>query len=134
MSDDVLFSFMTVKEALVFAADLRVKGSQIDKEIKVTKLLKDLGLWDVRDTICGSAMKKTISGGERKRTAIGVELITDPSLILLDEPTSGLDSFRASSIVLLLKRLAREKGKTIISTIHQPNSDAYQNFDRVIFL
>ena len=94
---------MTVKEALVFAADLRIKGSQIDKEIKVTKLLKELGLWDVRDTICGSAMKKTISGGERKRTAIGVELITDPSLILLDEPTSGLDSFRASSIVLLLK-------------------------------
>ena len=100
----------------------------------MTKLLKDLGLWGVRDTICGSTRRKTISGGERKRTAIGVELITDPSLIMLDEPTSGLDSFRATSIVLLLKKLAREKGKTIISTIHQPNSDAFQNFDRVIFL
>ena len=60
---------------------------------------------------------KTLSGGEWKRVAIGVELITDPSLILLDEPTSGLDSFRAFQIVRLLHKLAR-KGKTIISTIH----------------
>ncbi len=60
---------------------------------------------------------KTLSGGERKRTAIGVELITDPSLILLDEPTSGLDSFKAFQIVKLLKKLARH-GKTVISTIH----------------
>jgi ABC-type multidrug transport system ATPase subunit len=63
-------------------------------------------------------LKKTISGGERKRTSIGVELITDPSLILLDEPTSGLDSFMAKSICKLLQDLAHKKGKTIISTIH----------------
>ena len=63
-------------------------------------------------------MKKTISGGERKRTSIGVELITDPSMILLDEPTSGLDSFMAKSICRLLSKLAHEQGKTIISTIH----------------
>ena len=62
-------------------------------------------------------MNKTISGGERKRTAIGVELITDPSLLLLDEPTSGLDSFKALQIVKLMKNLARQ-GKTVISTIH----------------
>jgi ABC-type multidrug transport system ATPase subunit len=62
-------------------------------------------------------MKKLLSGGERKRTAIGVSLITDPSLILLDEPTSGLDSFKALSIVKILKSLAR-KGKTLITTIH----------------
>lgn len=58
------------------------------------------------DTICGSVLKKTISGGERKRTAIGVELITDPSVILLDEPTSGLDSFMAKNICKLLQNLA----------------------------
>ena len=81
-------------------------------------MLTELGLYDVRDTLCGTPLKKTISGGERKRTAIAVELITDPGVILLDEPTSGLDSFRATSIVLLLKRLARNQGKTIISTIH----------------
>jgi ATP-binding cassette subfamily G (WHITE) protein 1 len=61
----------------------------------VNYILEELGLDNVQHTIIGSVMKKTISGGERKRTAIGVELITDPSLLLLDEPTSGLDSFKA---------------------------------------
>jgi ABC-type multidrug transport system ATPase subunit len=67
-----------------------------------------LGLEKCKDTIIGSILKKTISGGERKRTAIGVELITDPSMILLDEPTSGLDSFMAKSICRLLSKLAHE--------------------------
>ena len=79
-------------------------------------------------------MKKTISGGERKRTSIGVELITDPSVVLLDEPTSGLDSFRAVKIVELLQKLAHDKGKTIISTIHQPSSAAFYYFDRLILM
>jgi len=78
-------------------------------------------------------MNKTISGGERKRTAIGVELITDPSLILLDEPTSGLDSFKALQIVQLLKKLARQ-GKTVISTIHQPSSESFLEFDRLLLM
>ena len=78
-------------------------------------------------------MQKTISGGERKRTAIGVELITNPSLILLDEPTSGLDSFKALQIVKLLKNLSR-KGKTIISTIHQPSSESFLEFDRLLLM
>ena len=66
----------------------------------------------------GSMTQKTISGGERKRTAIGVELITDPNVILLDEPTSGLDSFTAERIVKLLQGLARKCNKTIVCTIH----------------
>ena len=69
------------------------------------------------DTPIGSVFAKTISGGERKRTAIGVELITDPSIIFLDEPTSGLDSFKAFKIVALLNSLAR-KGKTVMATLH----------------
>ena len=73
---------------------------------------------------------KTISGGERKRTAIGVEMITDPQLLLLDEPTSGLDSFRATSLVQFLQKLAR-RGKTVVATIHQPSSEAYMNFDKL---
>jgi ABC-type multidrug transport system ATPase subunit len=67
-----------------------------------------LGLEKCKDTVIGSILKKTISGGERKRTSIGVELITDPSMILLDEPTSGLDSFMAKSICRLLSKLAHE--------------------------
>lgn len=69
-----------------------------------------------------------MSGGERKRTSIGVELITDPSLVFLDEPTTGLDSFTATSVIEILRYLA-ESGRTIISTIHQPNSDIYEMFD-----
>ena len=76
---------------------------------------------------------KGLSGGERKRTSIGIEMVTDPSLLLLDEPTSGLDSFRALSIVKLLREQAR-KGKTIISTIHQPSSDSFALFHRVIMM
>jgi ATP-binding cassette subfamily G (WHITE) protein 1 len=79
-------------------------------------------------------MRKTISGGKRKRTAIGVEMITDPSIIFLDEPTSGLDSFRATSIVRLLSNVAHKKGKTVIATIHSPNSSAFSYFDRLILL
>jgi ABC-type multidrug transport system ATPase subunit len=99
----------------------------------VETLLEELGLLGVADTIIGSVLQKTISGGERKRTAIGVELITDPSLILLDEPTSGLDSFKALQIVQLLNKQAR-KGKTVISTIHQPSSEAFRSFDRLILM
>lgn len=86
------------------------------------QLLGELGLTHVQNLLIGSTERKTISGGERKRTSIGVELITDPQIILLDEPTSGLDSFKAHTICKILKKLAREQGKTIISTIHSPSS------------
>lgn len=68
------------------------------------EILDELGLLQCADVMIGSVLQKTISGGERKRTAIGVELVTDPSLLLLDEPTSGLDSFKALQIVKLLDR------------------------------
>ena len=88
-------------------------------------MLDELGLLPVANLQIGSAFKKLLSGGERKRTSIGVELITDPSLLLLDEPTSGLDSNIALILVKLLKNQAR-KGKTVIATIHQPGSDAFK--------
>jgi len=81
-------------------------------------VIEELGLEQCQHTLIGSELRKTISGGERKRTSIGVELITDPSLLVLDEPTSGLDSFKATGLVQTLHRLARTKGKTIIATIH----------------
>lgn len=81
--------------------------SDEEKSKRIEKLISDLGLKGASNTRIGSVLQKTISGGERKRTAIGVELITDPSLILLDEPTSGLDSFKALQIVKLLKKLSR---------------------------
>ena len=87
-----------------------------------------------KDTLIGSEKRKSLSGGERKRVAIGVELITDPQILLLDEPTSGLDSFMALQIVKLLSNLARKENKTVISTIHSPSSAAFKTFDRLILM
>ncbi|TNV86565.1 hypothetical protein FGO68_gene1560 [Halteria grandinella] len=133
MQDDVLFSYFTPREALRFAARMKVRGDLDDQEFRVNRLLKELGLTHCADVIIGSLKNKTISGGERKRTAIGVELITDPSLLLLDEPTSGLDSFKALQIVRLLNKQAK-KGRTIIATIHQPSSEAFLYFDKLILM
>ena len=102
MQDDIIFSYFTVKEALRFAARLKLSVSIEEQEKRIEELITDLGLEDCQDTLVGSTLKKSISGGERKRTAIGVELITDPRVILLDEPTSGLDSFTTVKIVKVL--------------------------------
>jgi ABC-type multidrug transport system ATPase subunit len=112
MQDDILFKLFTPREALTFAATLKLAKSKEEINRRVNVLIDELRLGNAQNT-----MIRYLSGGERKRTAIAVELITDPSLLLLDEPTSGLDSFTALSIVKLLRYLAR-KGKTIISTIH----------------
>lgn len=78
-------------------------------------------------------MIKGLSGGERKRTSIGVELITDPKILFCDEPTSGLDSFNAQKIVNVLNAEAK-KGRIVIATIHQPSSEVYNSFDKLILM
>jgi len=78
-------------------------------------------------------MRKGVSGGERKRTSIGYELITEPSLLFLDEPTSGLDSSTSKRIVQLLRKEA-ERGMAVLATIHQPSSELFMMFDRVIIM
>ena len=98
------------------------------------RIVHDLGMDHVVNSLIGDTQHKVLSGGERKRCSIGVELVSDPSVILLDEPTSGLDSFKARSICELLQKLAREKGKTILSTIHSPGSEAFHFFDRLILM
>jgi ABC-type multidrug transport system ATPase subunit len=96
---------------------LRLTGSYEEKMIRVDKLIKELNLKNCQNTKIGSELFKGVSGGERKRTSIGVELITNPSLIFLDEPTTGLDSFTAISVIETLKDLAIN-GRTVITTIH----------------
>jgi ABC-type multidrug transport system ATPase subunit len=119
MQDDVLFKSFTPREALTFAARLKLSHMSVeDQDLRVLELLGDLNLLSVADQLIGGGKIKTISKSEIKRTAIGVELITDPMLVLLDEPTSGLDSHKALSIVRLMRNFARKRGKTIISTIH----------------
>jgi ABC-type multidrug transport system ATPase subunit len=130
--DDVLYQTMTVKECLYFAARMRLPPS-VDYEERVENLLESLKLEKAADTKIGGALVKGVSGGERKRCSIGVELITDPNLIFLDEPTTGLDSFTAQNVVEVLHGLAAS-GRTIISTIHQPNSEIFVAFDQLMLM
>ncbi|CDW79863.1 abc transporter family protein [Stylonychia lemnae] len=133
MQDDIIFDFFTPKEALRFACRLKLKVDKATQDQLILKLLDELGLNNVQNTRIGGRRKKLLSGGEMKRVAIGIALITDPLLLILDEPTSGIDSFRAMKIVKLLKRQA-EKGKTVIATIHQPSTEAFRLFDRILLM
>lgn len=132
--DDILFQTMTVRECLEFAARLKLVGTEAEKISRVNYIIATLKLTKCQNTRIGGPLVKGVSGGERKRTSIGVELITDPSLIFLDEPTTGLDSFTATSVMETLGDLARFQKRTVISTIHQPNSDIYEMFDNLMLL
>ena len=104
---------MTVRECLEFSAKLKLPGTDEEKIKKVNDIISELKLTKCQNTYIGGSLIKGVSGGERKRTSIGVELITDPSLIFLDEPTTGLDSYTATQVMLILKNLANS-GRTII--------------------
>ncbi|XP_040985841.1 ABC transporter G family member 26 [Juglans microcarpa x Juglans regia] len=133
--DDVLFPQLTVEETLVFAAFLRLPSnmSQQQKYARVEMIVKELGLERCRHTRIGGGFVKGISGGERKRTSIGHEILVDPSLLLLDEPTSGLDSTSANRLLIILQGLAKA-GRTIITTIHQPSSRMFHMFDKILLI
>lgn len=108
---------MTVRECLEFAAKLKLQGTEESKLQRVEEIITELRLNKCQNTKIGGPLVKGVSGGERKRCSIGVELITDPTLIFLDEPTTGLDSFTATSVMETLRELA-DSGRTVISTIH----------------
>ncbi|KNH06987.1 ATP-binding cassette protein subfamily G [Perkinsela sp. CCAP 1560/4] len=133
--DDIVFDFDTPREALYFSVRIRNCTSHNQAQDKVQLVLDQMGLGKCADTIIGNPqVQRGVSGGERKRVNIGVELITDPRVILLDEPTTGLDSVNALRIVLLLKKLAHECGNTIICSIHQPSSEIFAAFDDLLLL
>lgn len=135
MQDDALMPTATPREALRFSASLRMPSTltaaEIDEMVDIT--LERLHLEDCADVMIGGALIKGISGGQRKRTSVGVEIITDPSLLLLDEPTSGLDSHNAYSLVELLQEIA-STGSAVLCTIHQPSSEVFFLFDQLIFM
>uniref|UniRef100_A0A8C9TXN8 Broad substrate specificity ATP-binding cassette transporter ABCG2 n=1 Tax=Scleropages formosus TaxID=113540 RepID=A0A8C9TXN8_SCLFO len=135
VQDDVVMGTLTVRENFRFSAALRLPSSvsQKEKEKKVNELIKLLGLTKVADSKVGTQLIRGISGGERKRTNIGMELIIDPSVLFLDEPTTGLDASTANSVLLLLKRMASH-GRTIIMSIHQPRYSIYRLFDSLTLL
>jgi ABC-type multidrug transport system ATPase subunit/predicted component of type VI protein secretion system/ABC-type multidrug transport system permease subunit len=131
--DDIVHPQLTVRQALYFSARLRTDLSDAEIDTRTQKVLYDLGIPDKIDTVIGSPERKTLSGGQRKRVNIGLELITDTPVLFLDEPTSGLSSYDAESVVDLLKELSKT-GKTILTTIHQPSLKVYKQFDDLLMV
>lgn len=132
--DDLLIEELTVFQNLYYNAQLCFKDLP-EKEllVKVGRLLSDLGLQRIKDVKVGNPMNKKISGGQRKRLNIALELIREPSILFVDEPTSGLSSRDSENVMDLLKELSL-KGRLIFVVIHQPSSDIYKMFDKLILL
>jgi ABC-type multidrug transport system ATPase subunit/pSer/pThr/pTyr-binding forkhead associated (FHA) protein len=134
--DDIVHPELTVWEAVHYSARMRLppdySAEEIDKRVSVT--LAQLGLENVAHLQIGRPEKKILSGGQRKRVNIAMELVTDPVILFLDEPTSGLAADDTTALVQLLADLARQTGKTIITTIHQPAKDEYEKFNLALIM
>jgi ABC-type multidrug transport system ATPase subunit len=133
--DDALMPSLTVRESLRFAAGLRLPRwmTRVEKNRRAEDILMKMGLKDCADNLIGSDLIKGISGGEKRRVTIAIQVLTDPKILLLDEPTSGLDAFTATSIMEVLNGLAAE-GRTLIMTIHQSRSDIFHHFSNLLLL
>ncbi|XP_031400088.1 ABC transporter G family member 15 [Punica granatum] len=133
--EDVLLGTLTVRETIRYSALLRLPTSMTRQEVDevVEGTIMELGLQDCADTVIGSWHLRGISGGEKKRLSIALEILTKPHLLFLDEPTSGLDSASAFFVVQTLRNIARD-GRTVISSIHQPSSEVFALFDDLFLL
>nr|CAB3451520.1 unnamed protein product [Digitaria exilis] len=133
--DDIVHGNLTVEENLWFNARCRLSAdmSKADKVLVVERVIESLGLQAIRDSLVGTVEQRGISGGQRKRVNVGLEMVMEPSVLILDEPTSGLDS---ASSLLLLRALRREalEGVNISMVVHQPSYTLYRMFDDLILL
>ncbi|NIK73724.1 ABC-type multidrug transport system ATPase subunit [Thermonema lapsum] len=132
--DDLLIEELTVYQNLYYSTKLCFKDlSEQQLHERVMNTLANLGLEHIKDLKVGSVLQKTISGGQRKRLNIALELIREPSVLFLDEPTSGLSSRDSENVMDLLKELSL-KGKLIFIVIHQPSSEIFKMFDKLLIL
>lgn len=133
--DDIIHGELTPREALRFTARLRLPPDTRAEEIesRIDQILGQLGLTEVADRMIGHAARKVLSGGQRKRVNVALELLTRPWVLFLDEPTSGLSSEDALSLIRLLRNLA-DQGTTILLTIHQPSLDVFRVMDHLALL
>ncbi|XP_069956323.1 protein scarlet-like [Cherax quadricarinatus] len=134
--DDIFVGTLSVREHLMFMARLRMDSgtSWSERKARVQQLTKELGLTKVLHSRIGvPGMTKSLSGGERKRLAFASEILTDPPLLFCDEPTTGLDSYNAKKLVRMMREMAA-RGKTILCTIHQPSTEVFLMFDKLLLL
>ena len=133
---DLFIGTLTVREHLVFQSQLRMDKhlSYADRMRRVEEVIGELGLIKCQNTMIGIPGRiKGISGGEMKRLAFASEVLTNPPLMFCDEPTSGLDAFMAQNVITVLREMAA-KGKTVVVTIHQPSSEVFAMFDRLLLM
>ncbi|CAI5468143.1 unnamed protein product [Closterium sp. Yama58-4] len=137
MQDDLMFPSLTSRETLMFAAKLRLVArgmTREEKEQKVESLLELLGLTKVADSFIGNESQRGVSGGERKRVAIGMEMVSDPRILFLDEPTSVVDSTSAYRVVQAIKDIAVQTGSIAIMVLHQPILRVLSLIDHLLLL
>lgn len=134
--EDTLMSTLTVYETVLYSAVLRLprEMSLEAKRFRTLETMNELGILGIKDARIGEAGKRSISGGEKRRVSIACELVTSPSMLFLDEPTSGLDSYNAFNVIESLVTLARDYNRTVVFTIHQPQSNIVSLFDRLLLL
>eukprot|EP00045_Choanoeca_perplexa_P014300 m.167448 g.167448 ORF g.167448 m.167448 type:complete len:664 (+) comp16636_c0_seq8:154-2145(+) len=136
MQNDVLLANLTVRETLRFAALLKLP-KHYTREMKLRRVehvIDELGLRKAADTMIGNDVKRGVSGGEKKRVNVGVELMAEPAVMILDEPTSGLDSSTALSLMKMLRQLASNEQRTIAASLHQPSSQLFQQMDKLLLM
>lgn len=134
--DDYLLPTLTVYETVLNSALLRLPRILPfeTKRARVYKVLEELRIFDIKDKIIGNEFERGISGGEKRRVSIACELVTSPLILFLDEPTSGLDANNASNVIDCLVKLARNYKRTLVLSIHQPRSNIFQMFDKLVLL
>ena len=134
--EDVMIRTLTVRDNITFSAKYRLPVSHSKEQIinKVNECIDVLGLSHVQHSPIGDERTRGVSGGQRKRVNIGIELVADPSVLFLDEPTSGLDSTTATALCSTLKSIARLKSMTIAAVIHQPSISSFHEFDDLLLL
>uniref|UniRef100_A0A3Q0KL31 Broad substrate specificity ATP-binding cassette transporter ABCG2 n=2 Tax=Schistosoma mansoni TaxID=6183 RepID=A0A3Q0KL31_SCHMA len=135
VQENIVMETLTIRENITFSATLRLPRCTAarERDEKVSSVIEELGLTSVADRIIGTQSTCGVSGGERKRTCIGIELVNDPLVLYLDEPTTGLDSYTAGTVIQTLRRLA-DSGRTIVFSIHQPKYSIYRLFDRLTII
>ncbi|XP_065041612.1 ABC transporter G family member 1-like [Musa acuminata AAA Group] len=128
--DDVLMTTLTVREAVYYSAQLQLPDSmsRAEKRARAEETIREMGLESAMDTRIGGWASKGISGGQKRRVSICVELLTRPRLLFLDEPTSGLDSAASYHVMNRIARLARREAMTVVAAIHQPSSEVFELF------
>ena len=134
--DDTLMTTLTVREAVYYSAQLQLPDSMSNSEKKerAEMTIREMGLQDSLNTRIGGWNVKGLSGGQKRRVSICIEILTRPKLLFLDEPTSGLDSAASFHVMSRIVKIAHQDGRTVIASIHQPSSEVFELFDNLCLL